>query len=245
MASLPLALKCAGLWRWYFCPSLVAMHQGRRAHLECLCVVGQARLQTGLLPTAPPAPLSCSCIHLWLVFMPQLPRLSPYFPPHFKPYLLQEVPLTSLVCPGLDSWCQPGPHSARGRVSGMEPEHPGPKGLYSWPGATLLTNQAPVWGPSVSICRIRLLPMLSISRGTCHNCWKCVQFFSAPLAWSRCPHHQWGLSGTLGPIPFNSEQLKSFVQGHSLTLPPQSTASAGRWVLTCLSTPRIPDDGTR
>lgn len=43
----------------------------------------------------------------------------------------------------------------------MEPWQPGPKGLSSRPGATLLANQAPAWGP---ICKVRFLPVLSFCR---------------------------------------------------------------------------------
>lgn len=50
-------------------------------------------------------------------------------------------------------------------MGGMEPWQPGPRGLCSWPGATLLANQSPVLGPSASICRMRLFSILSIWAG--------------------------------------------------------------------------------
>lgn len=130
---------------------------------------GKPGFRNAPLPTDPSAlhPIhACAC----LVSMPELPMLS---------FLLS--PLTSHP----DSWPWPSPpcsrkcphplwsalvsqgpgHSARGRVGGVEPWQPGPKGLFSWPGATLLANQAPTWGPRVSICKVRFLPVLSICRG--------------------------------------------------------------------------------
>lgn len=70
----------------------------------------------------------------------------------------------------------------------------GAKGLSSWPGATLLANQAPILGPSNPTCKRRLFSILCICRGACHNCLKHVQVFSFPLAWSRCSHPGSGLA---------------------------------------------------
>ena len=100
-------------------------------------------------------------------------------------------------------------------------------------GATLLANQSPMLGPRISICKMRLFPVLSICRGACHSCWKCVQFFSS-LARSRDR-----LSGMSGPIPFDSEQLNGYflmkyspmykAQGHTELRPPAyPTATATR-----------------
>lgn len=99
---------------------------------------GKPGFRSAPLPTDP-RPRFPVQAHVWLVSMLQLPLLaSPALSSRIFTLILGSY--QALFAPGsaLDlSGVSQGPsHSARGRVGGMEPWQPEPRGPLSWPGAT-------------------------------------------------------------------------------------------------------------
>lgn len=199
-------------------PSLQGSSLVARPHLwkgtfgRSLLVWGKAAFRGALSPlTLLPHPR----VHAptWLVSLLELPR-----PPclYSLPYFPDLSLLPSLIC-SRKHLC-PGPLSFQSQplpgppllIEGEGGWHgalaAGPKGLSSWPGATLLANQAAVLDLSPT-CKRRFFPILSICRGAAVTVGSTFRF--SLLLWHGVGVHtrdQGWLRGTSGPITLDSEK---------------------------------------